>query len=138
MTLEQRRDREIKYFGYAIATLAIVLVILVVFLANEYRTLRRKSILSAREAWLIDALKNHNRLIPTDASVVRSWMTFDYVNKLFGLPQTYLQEQLRITDKNYPRITIGKFGTEIHESAASTTALVQNAVQDHITTNLNP
>ena len=135
MPQENKENHESRYIGYAIATLAILLAILIFFLAREYRTLRHESIVNARETQLINIFKNHSHLTESDSSVIRSWMTLDYVNRLFNLPPPYLQQTLRVTDPNYPRLTIGKLATETHGIAASTTAEVQAAVSNYLTNN---
>ena len=47
-----------------------------------------------------------------DISIVRAWMTFDYINKMFHIPDTYLQTTLAIDNKKYPRITVKRLAQE--------------------------
>lgn len=44
-----------------------------------------------------------------DISRISSWMTFDYINNLFNLPQTYLEQTLNIQDYRYPFLTVGQY-----------------------------
>jgi len=129
----QEPNGERRFIGWIIAGLGVVLAVLFFFLVLQYRTLRREAIMSARESWLMNALKNHPHLMANDASAIRSWMTFDYVDKLFDLPQEYLKAQLSITDPAYPKLTIGKFAKNMHQSASSTLGEVQNAVRQYLT-----
>src|ERR1035437_6268606 len=38
-----------------------------------------------------------------------SWMTFDYINVVFGIPPDYLKTNLNITDPGYPNIRIDRY-----------------------------
>jgi hypothetical protein len=126
-------NNERRLIDWIIAALGIILAVLLFLLVRQYQTLRRESIISARESWLTNALKNHPHLTASDASVIRTWMTFDYLNKLFILPPEYLKAQLSITDPAYPKLTVGKFAKDINQSASSTLTEVQNAVGQYLT-----
>ena len=132
MALSQKPDHERHLIEWLIAVLGILLIILLFFFVRQYQTLRRESIISARESWLMTALKNHHHLTSTDASVIRSWMTFDYLNKLFDVPPEYFKTQLSITDPTYPKLTIGKFAKDIGQPSSSTLAGVQGAVRHYL------
>jgi len=56
---------------------------------------------------------NHNKENPrhgylehTQSGMIRSWMTFKYINKVYNLPDDYLKKELNITDARYPNMTI--------------------------------
>lgn len=115
-----------------IAALGVLLAILLFFLVRQYQILRRESIISARESWLMNALKNHPHLTANDTGVIRSWMTFDYLNKLFNLPPDYLKTQLSVTDPAYPKLTIGTLAKDAGRQASSTLAEVQNDVRQYL------
>ncbi len=42
-------------------------------------------------------------------SSVESWMTFNYLNRLFNLAPEYLQTRLVIQDERYPNISIQQY-----------------------------
>ena len=42
----------------------------------------------------------------TDPHAIESWMTFDYVNKMFNLPVSFLKTEMGITSTKYPRLTL--------------------------------
>ncbi len=44
---------------------------------------------------------------------IQSWMTFDYLNKVFHLPKTYLQTNLNIQDARYPNISIRQYARDV-------------------------
>lgn len=41
-----------------------------------------------------------------DISLVRYWMTFDYINRVFDLPPEYLATALNVSDPRYPYVTL--------------------------------
>ena len=57
---------ERRFIDWIIAVLGIVLAVLLFFLVRQYQTLRREAIVSARESWLTNALKNHPHLTASD------------------------------------------------------------------------
>lgn len=105
---EMGSGHNIRYIRYVLITLGVILIILFVFLVVQYRVLRDEQILNDR-ALRSAALERHAPLPPDEASVIRSWMTFDYVNRIFGLPSDYLRSRLDITDSRYPRLSIGSY-----------------------------
>ncbi len=58
---------------------------------------------------------------------ISSWMTFDYINKVFHLPPSYLKDVFKISDQKYPRITIEQLSKE---TKASSTILIKNIQND--------
>jgi len=67
---------------------------------------------------------------PTQSDVVfvQAWMTFDYVDQLFGVPSDYLQHQLSISDPNYPHITISGYARHNKLNVATFLAGVDQAL----------
>ena len=51
----------------------------------------------------------HGTLTGENTDLVASWMTFDYINKIFNLPSDYLKNSLAISDASYPRISISRY-----------------------------
>jgi len=133
----KKTNGERRLIDWFIAALGIILAVLLFFLIQQYRTLRRESILSARESWLMNALKNHPHLTAADAGAIHAWMTFDYLNKLFNLPPEYLKSQLSIPNAGYPKLTIDEFAESIHQGASSTLVNVQNAVRQYLSAPAN-
>ena len=46
---------------------------------------------------------------PITPANIQPWMTFNYINVVFRLPADYLRTELKLTDPNYPRISIGRY-----------------------------
>jgi hypothetical protein len=132
MDISKKPNNERRFIDWIIAALGILLAILLFFLVRQYQTLRRGEIVSARESWLMNALKDHHHLTASDTDVIRSWMTFDYLNTLFDLSPGYLKNQLSISDPAYPKLTIGKFAKDIKQPASSTLMEVQSAVRQYL------
>ena len=53
----------------------------------------------------------HRRRPITEADVARisEWMTFEYINTVFGLPADYLKDTLHIEDTKYPALTLKRY-----------------------------
>jgi hypothetical protein len=43
---------------------------------------------------------------PITINSIAGWMTFDYINRNFKIPDDYLKKELSITSGSYPRITV--------------------------------
>ena len=59
---------------------------------------------------------------------IAPWMTFEYLNTIFQLPQEYLQNTLHITDSRYPKI---KLETQAKQAQLKNQQLL-NKTQDAI------
>jgi hypothetical protein len=70
----------------------------------------------------------HHPAPTSTAAYIQPWMTFDYVNQVFGLPPTYLQDALDIQDARYPNVSIAHYAEIIGASEA--------AVLDEVTVTL--
>jgi hypothetical protein len=115
--------------------LAIALAVLVVFAVRDYLTLRREQVLTARETALDGVLKAHGPLTANDANIIQSWMTFDYVNRLFHLPTDYLKNALPVADTSYPRLSIGGYARSIGDTSEAALMGVQAAVRGYLIKN---
>ena len=124
-----------RYIKYAIIILVVALVLLGVFLVGEYRSLRKAQIISARELQLSAILKNHGPLTASDINIIRPWMTFDYINKLFNLPPDYLKTQLSISDVRYPQLSLSGYANYIHLNIATFTSEVTSTLRDYLMKN---
>ena len=54
----------------------------------------------------------HSRAHIATPDDIQSWMTFGYINFIFKIPDSYLQNRLGIVDAKYPRIQIQKYARE--------------------------
>lgn len=89
----------------------IFLVLLLILLAFALFSLARDFFSFSRQGFLSP---NERHM---DEDRVRDWMTFSYVNRAFDLPSEYLREELDITAKNYPNLTIRSWAGQKNESS---------------------
>lgn len=68
------------------------------------------------------------RLGIDDVSAIRPWMTFEFLNRAFGLPDDYLRRMLSVMSDRYPKIPIGK---EAKESGVQIDVYISN-LQDAV------
>jgi hypothetical protein len=118
-----------RFIQYAIIVLVAALVFLAFFLVRDYRALRRAHVISSRVFLLNMVVKNHGHLTAGDVTVIRPWMTFDYIDRLFGLPADYLKAQLSIADSRYPKLSLSGFA----KSERVTSAVIVNEVEVAVT-----
>ena len=68
-----------------------------------------------------------------DINTVQSWMTFDYINKVFKLPSDYLKNILGVSDSSYPYETIGHYARSKKEKFSVVLTQVQEALHNYLT-----
>jgi hypothetical protein len=125
----RKKPRPIGYYiGIAIVVLGVLLVALFILLVRNYLTLRRANLINRRELSLSAFIQKHGPLNASEVGVIRSWMTFDYVDRLFDLPKDYLKDQLQISDSRYPNLTLSAYGSENNFDAPATVGRVQGAI----------
>ena len=84
-----------------IAPLLLIIVILLLILSSmlffkRYTYLQKSG----------DFRVHRPRPLMITTSAIQGWMTFDYLNRSFALPNDYLQKELTITNKKYPKVTL--------------------------------
>ena len=120
------------YIKYAIIFLAILLLVLCFFLVREYTALRRAQIISARELQLSALFKANGPLTASDVTIIRSWMTFDYINKLFNIPSDYLKNTLSISDSSYPQLSLYSYANYQHVNVTTVVSEVESSTRDYL------
>ena len=121
-----------RYIKYLLIILVVVFIALAVFFVIRFRSLHRQQIMHIWESHISQILQRRAPLPTSDTGVIRSWMTFDYINKLFNLPTDYLKTKLNVSDPNYPQITV--YGYAKKEKIDQTTFIdkVINAVGEYV------
>jgi hypothetical protein len=134
-TKEQHPHRLERYIRYALVILGAVFLALVIFFVAQYESLRRTQLIDARR-FAVSQLLAHHAPLPVDeaATVVRSWMTFQYLNKIFGLPPDYLQTHLQISSASYPRLTISSYAKSANLDEATFIGQVDTAIENFVAT----
>ena len=65
-----------------------------------------------------------------DPSAIQQWMTFEYVNAVFGADAGYLRTKLGIADTRYPRVSIRRYARLEGEDPAALLARVKTAMTE--------
>jgi hypothetical protein len=138
--------KEKKYKKTKIALL-IVIFLLIVFLLELCSLLVRQNVYNryvdhihtvlSIKTEILAAISKHEKtpLTINEVSLIQSWMTFDYINHLFILPQSYLQTDLGITDPHYPRLALEDYAEYTHVHQNVVVSEVQNAVRNYLLKN---
>jgi hypothetical protein len=114
-----------------LVVLGVVLVALFVFLVRDYLSLRRANLINRRELSLSAFVQKNGTLNSTEVGVIHPWMTFDYINRIFNLPQNYLKDQLHVSNPHYPNITLGSYASAENLNTSETVHDVQNAIVNY-------
>jgi hypothetical protein len=131
--MEDYTHKRIEKYLKIILVIAIgTLIVLSVLLVGEYRQIGRLEFAASHES-LFEALRTREPMNVTDVSSIAEWMTFDYLNHLFGLPPQYLQTTLMVTDSRYPRLTLHEYAEDHGVSQSTFLIQVQNAVRTYLT-----
>jgi len=124
----KKRQPHGRYITIALICLGVLLAILVALFVREYFVLRHANIINRRGLSFPAFIQKHGPLNASEVGVIRPWMTFDYINRLFALPKDYLKDQLDISDPHYPNDTIGNYSSANKITDVAAVADVQNAI----------
>ncbi len=113
--------------------LAILIIILAVVFVHESIVLHHEQLVSAHELALSSFLQHHRPLTAGDVTIIRPWMTFAYIDKLFNVSSTYLQSSLSIQDPHYPQLSLSGYANYEHESVATLTTEVEDSLSTYLT-----
>ncbi len=125
--------RILPYLKTTIAIIAAALLLFVIVLGYDYLRLRREHRLSAYQS-LFFALHTRTPATADEVASLQTWMTFDYIDHVFALPPSFLQSTLRITDNNYPHITIAHYARDADLSSSAALSAVQSAIRTRLST----
>jgi len=112
----------------ALTVTVIAVIILSALLVQQYVHIQRLDYIAAHRESLLRSLHGSGPLSAADASSTQSWMTFDYLNRAFVLPPTYLETSLGITDGRFPRMTIAEYASDVGTSSQSALMNVEDAI----------
>lgn len=106
-----------------VATL-LILVVLCGFLIREFETLQHQHLVPDESQ-----LMRGRVMTQTNPDFIQPWMTFDYIDLVYGLPPTYLQNALSIGSLSYPRLSISQAATAQGVSTDAFLGQVKSAVR---------
>jgi len=93
----------------AIVILFLVAIILFTgsFIFRRFYFINRsKTIISYKNKIQTIINQNHASLTSANINLIDTWMTFRYINLIFKLPPNYLKDNLNISDKHFPNISL--------------------------------
>ncbi len=129
--MERFKKNQEKYIVAVMAVLTLVLIVLFIALIQQYLDLRQQRMIDDHVLWL-SFINRHTPLTAADTNVIQPWMTFDYVNRVFNLPRTYLQTALSVGSASYPQLPLYRFAESQKISPATFTDEVRNAVRSYV------
>lgn len=136
--MAEDNDNKPKYLKYVVVVLGVVLVALLVLFVREVIHLKRLELIDKQKVELSNFLESHSPLTADAVNVITSWMTFDYINKLFRLPPEYLRTELSISDSRYPQLSVYAYSRSDHVSAATAVAEIETAVHAYLVNQSTP
>lgn len=113
-----------KYTYYILLTITIVLLVVASFLiVKNFQYLHGRG-----------AFRNPSQMRAplTDANTIKSWMTFSFVNRSFALPNDYLKQELSITNKNYPNVTIREVSKALSKNEIEFLQQIKDSVTNYL------
>ena len=119
MSAGKKNKTHLTWQTIAITLLSSALTITLVLLVRDSYALQRAGTFERfPHSWQLP--------VKISADEIQPWMTFDYLNKQFGLPSEYLKTALQVTDPKYPNVPIGKM---FRRQGADTQAVVERVKQ---------
>jgi len=70
---------------------------------------------------------------PLNTKYIQGWMTFEYINRNFNIPDDYLKDILHITNTKYPKITIIKAAASAGINIDDYISTVKNSTEKYLT-----
>jgi hypothetical protein len=128
-----KNNTEKKILGLVILAMIVTLLGLCAAITFDIRHAGSGSYPTSIRQFLA-ARRARGPLSAADTELLRTWMTFDYVNQLFGLPQGYLKTVLNINDSHYPNISFSEYSESISTSSTSFLDAVRSAISGSTTT----
>lgn len=96
--------------GLVIAAITVLIFFLIYSLVLDFRVFRKSGYL--RPTHFPRQLFSGRFPVGTTTIGIAPWMTFSYINKIYGIPNDYFKNALFINDRRYPQLTIHQFSVE--------------------------
>jgi hypothetical protein len=120
---------------HSLVSTALMALLVVIILVTSYslvmgvRGLRTSGQLAARRQ--VRDILTRTLMAKPDVASISDWMTFDYLNRIFKLPPTYLKDALAITDARYPRLSIRRYAATDMLNVSAAVEGVQAAIRNY-------
>ncbi len=97
--------------SFVIVAVCALLIVFCALLVRNVQIARREGVFQSRAPISGMLLENRrmNRVSVSDIERIETWMTFQYVNVVFDLPENHLKDALAIKDARYPNLPIGRY-----------------------------
>jgi hypothetical protein len=117
-----------------VITLVIAIVIYCGLLIGNIQSAKRAGVFNNRTniAEILQKNKQTHLTSVEDVGLIDAWMTFEYINALFNIPASYLQESLDIQDSKYPKIPVGKYIKINRLNRSEYLLKVKKSVRNHV------
>lgn len=135
---ERRTKKSLVIF---LTILTALFVFVSVVFVREYMILRQSGIFRAHQ--LRNSVPFYQTGSTTTSAISRvemieDWMTFDYLNASFQLPQNMLRDGLHITDPHYPRMSIRRAARDRGIAREVYLLEVRAFIQEYLLSNKTP
>jgi hypothetical protein len=98
------------------AVLAILLLVLVIWFSADVVNLQKEGVFAPAATRIHRPFLNRPSIA---ASQIQSWMTFGYIERVYKIPESYLQTQLNSTSVLKPNNTINTYAA-VHNLDSAT------------------
>lgn len=99
----------------------LILLVAVYFTVSNIASLHRQGYMR----------RSQTRQLAAGSLYIRSWMTFSFINQQFALPTDYLKNALKITAKNYPKISLSSVASQQKKTIAEIMLETENAIKSY-------
>lgn len=126
------------FFVFLILVIGIFLYSSISFVHNYHRLSKEKALNAKTHKEVLLTPLNASSASPkvsttsTAISLIRNWMTFDYINRLFNIPPSYFESKLDVADTNYPRITIRSLAKKYNSEPTFFLTHIQSLVTEYL------
>lgn len=114
----------------------ILLMVVGIVLVHNIRSVNRDQIAPHHPPMISDFLlknKQENKTTVADVDKIDVWMTFQYVNFIFNLPEPYLKDRLTIKDVKYPNLSFARYIKNEKLDKAKFISEIQGLVREYMT-----
>ncbi|MBP6888593.1 MAG: hypothetical protein KBC21_02705 [Candidatus Pacebacteria bacterium] len=118
-----------QYKKILLAISGLLLLFLVLLLTHAISLSKHKSL-----SQYIPSAHRRHPVSKSNISQISAWMTFDYINRVFELPDSYLRDVLTIDSKKYPSITLRRYAHEKNLDTSTLVEKIQNSIEGYLMT----
>jgi hypothetical protein len=124
----QERKRDIRIHEVAILIALFVLVAVSARFVSSIVAFTSEGLFSP----MTDVQDSLHRTLVEEPGIdaTQSWMTFDYINRVYDLPPDALRTALRIVNPRYPRISVWRYSRDMGVDLETALTRVRKAIRE--------